>query len=142
MGAGAASLTIRLAASGGMLCAAAALAQPSLDAALAAAGDPARGRALLIARDPANCVLCHSVSVPELPVAGNLGPPLDGVGARLTPGQIRLRIVDSTRFNPRSIMPRYLKTDGLIGVASEFRGKTILDAQQVEDLVAFLSTLR
>src|SRR5438477_10623400 len=58
-----------------------------------ARGDPARGRELILARDPANCVLCHTVPDPEVRFAGDVGPPLAGVGGRLSAGQIRLRIV-------------------------------------------------
>lgn len=114
----------------------------ALERPLAAPGDAARGRALMLARDPANCVLCHAIPEPELPIAGNLGPSLAAVGRRLTAGEIRLRIVDSTQLNPASIMPRYFTADGLIGVAPEYRGRAILDAQQIEDLVAYLGTLQ
>jgi sulfur-oxidizing protein SoxX len=124
-------------------CTAPAVAPPrSLERPLAAPGDAARGRALMLARDPANCVLCHAIPEPALPVAGNLGPPLAGIGRRLTAGEIRLRIVDSTQLNPVSIMPRYFTADGLVGVAPEYRGRAILDAQQIEDLVAYLGTLQ
>jgi len=114
----------------------------AIDAPVGPPGDPARGRALIIARDPANCVLCHAVPDPELPVAGDLGPTLAGVGARLSPGAIRLRIVDASRAHPGSIMPRYFSAAGLVDVAAPYRGLAILDAQQVEDLVAYLGTLR
>ena len=105
-------------------------------------GDPDRGRALVAARDPANCVLCHAVPADVSPIAGDVGPPLAGVGRRLTPAQIRLRIIDSSQVNPDTVMPPYHRVDGLHAVASEYRGKTILTAQQVEDIVAWLATLR
>ena len=73
---------------------------------------------------------------------GNLAPPLGGVGARLDEGQLRLRIVDSMRLNPQTIMPSYYRLDGLNQVAAAWRGKTLLTAQQVEDTVAYLLTLR
>lgn len=73
---------------------------------------------------------------------GDLAPDLSGVGARLSAAQIRLRIVDPGRVNPATIMPAYFKTDGLQRVAPAFRGKTILTAQQIEDVVAFLATLK
>ena len=114
-----------------------AIAQP-----LAPPGDAARGRALLIARDPANCILCHGLTDPAVRFSGNLAPPLDGAGSRLTPGQLRLRIADSSRVNPATIMPSYFKTDGLTAVAAQYAGKTVLTAQQVEDLVVYLSTLK
>jgi sulfur-oxidizing protein SoxX len=104
-------------------------------------GDAARGRSLLVARDPANCVLCHSVPDADT-AAGNLGPPLAGVGARLTEAQIRLRVVDEQRVFAQSIMPSYYRVEGLANVAPEFRAKPILSAQAVEDVVAYLATLR
>ncbi|MBL8384536.1 MAG: sulfur oxidation c-type cytochrome SoxX [Burkholderiales bacterium] len=107
---------------------------------LAAPGDAARGRALLAARDPANCILCHAA--PGVRFAGDLAPPLDGVGARLTPAQLRLRLVDSSRINPATIMPAYYRTEGLTEVAAAWRGRTVLTAAQIEDLVVYLSTLR
>jgi sulfur-oxidizing protein SoxX len=105
-------------------------------------GDAARGRSLLVARDPANCVLCHGVPDADRGAAGNLGPPLAGVGARLTEAQIRLRVVDEQRVFAQSIMPSYYRVEGLGNVAPEFRGKPILSAQAVEDVVAYLVTLR
>jgi L-cysteine S-thiosulfotransferase len=107
-----------------------------------AAGDPARGRALLAARDRANCVLCHAVPDAGIPFAGDVGPPLAGVGARLSTSQLRLRVVDNLRVNPQTIMPSYYKVAGLERVAPAFRGKPILTASQVEDVVAYLATLR
>ena len=74
--------------------------------------------------------------------AGNVGPPLAGVGARLDAAQLRLRITDNLRVNPQTIMPSYYKAEGLDRVASAYRGKPILTAQQVEDVVAYLGTLR
>lgn len=121
-------------------CVASAAPTDSLEPLLAAAGDAARGREVFIARDAGHCVLCHAA--PEIPTAGNVGPSLAGVGARLTPGQIRLRIVDITRVNPRAAMPTFHRVDGLERVAPEFRGRPALTGQQVEDLVAWLSTLR
>ena len=73
---------------------------------------------------------------------GDLAPDLSGVGARLSAAQIRLRIVDSSRVNPDTVMPAYFKTEGLQRVAPAFRGKTVLTAQQIEDVVAFLVTLK
>jgi sulfur-oxidizing protein SoxX len=105
-------------------------------------GDAARGRALMLAREPANCVLCHAIPDPDVPFFGNVGPPLAGVASRLSAGQIRLRIVDSARRDPQSVMPGYYRVDGLARVAAAWRGKPILTAQQVEDLVAYLATLR
>jgi sulfur-oxidizing protein SoxX len=105
-------------------------------------GDPARGRAIVVDRQVGLCLLCHSGPFPDQRFQGDLAPDLAGVGARLSAGQIRLRIVDASRVNPASIMPAYFKTDGLQRVAPAFRGKTVLSAQQIEDVVAFLATLK
>ncbi len=118
----------------------------AIEQSLGPPGDAARGRALLIARDPANCILCHAAPN-ELVGAGarfsgNLAPPLDGAGARWTAGQLRLRIVDSRRLNPDSLMPSYYRTDGLVEVGAAWRGQPIMSAQQIEDLIAYLVTLR
>jgi sulfur-oxidizing protein SoxX len=113
---------------------------------LSARGDASRGRALLVARDPANCILCHAAPADLMKsgvrFSGNLAPSLDGAGARWTPGQLRLRIVDSRRLNPDTIMPSYYRTDGLVEVATAWRGKPILNPQQIEDLIAYLVTLQ
>lgn len=107
-----------------------------------AAGDAARGRAIVVDRQVGLCLLCHSGPFPEQRFMGDLAPDLRGAGARLSPGQIRLRIADSSRVNPATIMPAYFKTEGLQRVAPAFRGKTVLTAQQIEDVVAFLVTLK
>jgi sulfur-oxidizing protein SoxX len=117
-------------------------AEDTIDAPLAQKGDAARGRAIVASRQVGLCVLCHSGPFPEDPMMGNLAPSLQGVGRRLSEGQLRLRIVDSSRVNPQTIMPSYYRTTGLERVALAYRGRPILDAQQVEDVVAFLATLR
>ena len=104
-------------------------------------GDAARGREVVLSRD-SNCLLCHAVPEAGARAMGNLAPPLGGVGARLGEGQLRLQIVDSMRLNPQTIMPSYYRVDGLNQVAAALRGKPILTAQQVEDTVAYLLTLR
>ncbi|MEP7206675.1 MAG: sulfur oxidation c-type cytochrome SoxX [Casimicrobiaceae bacterium] len=114
----------------------------AIAAPLAPAGDAARGRALLVARESANCILCHAIPDPALRFAGDVGPSLAGIGRRLSVGALRLRVVDNSRVNPLSIMPSYYRTDDLDSVAPAYRGKTILSAQEVEDVVAYLSTLR
>jgi sulfur-oxidizing protein SoxX len=88
------------------------------------------------------CLLCHNGPFPEEPFQGNLAPDLTGVGARLSAGEIRLRIVDASRVNPNTIMPPYFRTGNLDRVAPAYRGKTVLSAQQIEDVVAFLATLK
>jgi L-cysteine S-thiosulfotransferase len=112
----------------------------ALESPLAAAGDPARGREIFVSREGGHCVLCHAV--PGVEVAGDVGPPLAGVGSRLSAGQIRLRIADISRVKPEAVMPAFHRTEGLTRVASNFIGKPTLSGQQVEDLVAFLGTLR
>jgi sulfur-oxidizing protein SoxX len=104
-------------------------------------GDAAKGREVALGRE-SNCLLCHAVPDPGGRPMGNIAPPLAGVGARFSPGQLRLRIVDSTRVNPQTPMPAYYRADGLNGVAAAFRGKPILSAQEVEDVVAYLVTLK
>lgn len=109
---------------------------------LAAAGDPARGRALVVARESANCVLCHAVPDPAVKFAGDVGPSLAGVGSRLSEAQLRLRVADNLRVNPTTVMPSYYRIDGLDRVASAYAGKPVLRAQEVEDVVAWLATLK
>lgn len=104
-------------------------------------GDPVAGRAVIAGRD-ANCLLCHAVAETGERFMGDLGPPLSGIGARYTAAQLRLRIIDSSRFNTETVMPSYYRIDGLHRVAENLRGKPILTAQQVEDVVAYLETLR
>jgi sulfur-oxidizing protein SoxX len=108
----------------------------------AQAGDAARGRAIVANRQVGLCLLCHTGPIPEERFQGNLAPDLAGAGGRWSAAQLRLRIVDASRFNPDTIMPAYFKTDGLQRVAKAQQGKTILDAQQIEDVVAWLQTLR
>jgi L-cysteine S-thiosulfotransferase len=107
-----------------------------------AAGDAARGRAIVLDRHVGLCLLCHSGPFPDERFQGDLAPSLSGVGARLSAGQIRLRIVDASRVNPQTIMPAYFRTEALTRVAPSQRGKTVLSAQQIEDVVAFLVTLK
>ncbi len=105
-------------------------------------GDRARGRDIALNHDLGNCALCHVLPEPDAPVAGNVGPPLAGVGTRLSAGELRLRLVDSTRINPDSTMPAYHRTEGLTHVATGYRGKPILSAQEIEDVIAYLQGLR
>jgi sulfur-oxidizing protein SoxX len=105
-------------------------------------GDAARGRAIVVNRRVGLCLLCHTGPFPEEKLQGNLAPDLAGTGARWSMGQLRLRLVDARRLNPESIMPPYYRIDGLDRVAPAFRGKPIFSAQQIEDVVAFLATLR
>lgn len=105
-------------------------------------GDAGRGRAIVANRTVGLCLLCHSGPIPEERFQGNLAPPLDGAGSRWSTGQLRLRLVDPARLAPDSPMPAYYRTDGLSRVAPAFAGKPILTAAQIEDVVAYLATLR
>jgi L-cysteine S-thiosulfotransferase len=105
-------------------------------------GDPARGRAIITNRQVGLCLLCHSGPFPEEKLQGTLAPDLKGAGLRSTKGQLRLRIVDASQINPETIMPPYYRIDALARVAPLFRGKPILTAEQIEDVVVFLATLR
>ena len=117
--------------------------QDSLPQSLTGAkGDPARGRAIVANRQAGLCLLCHSGPFPEERLQGNLAPPLQGAGKRWSEGQLRLRIVDSGRINPSTIMPAYHRTEGLVRVAPAWQGKPVLTAEQIEDVVAFLITLK
>jgi sulfur-oxidizing protein SoxX len=106
------------------------------------AGDAARGRAIVASRQLGLCLLCHTAPIPEERFQGNLAPDLAGAGARWSAAELRLRIVDASRLNPGTIMPAYYKTEGLNRVPAALTGKPILTALQVEDVVAYLQTLR
>jgi len=105
-------------------------------------GDAVRGRALVLDRSIGNCLICHQAPEPAERFMGGIGPDLAGIGSRLTPAQIRLRVVDESLLNPRTVMPPYYRVDRLSRVAERYRGKPVLDAQQVEDVVAYLASLR
>ncbi len=107
-----------------------------------APGDPVRGKAIVTSRQTGLCLLCHSAPLPEEKFQGTIGPDLAGSGSRYSQGELRLRIVDSRRLSPDTIMPSYYRLEGLDRVAPAFRGKTVLTAEQIEDVVAFLNTLR
>ena len=107
-----------------------------------AKGDPARGKAIVLNRQVGLCLLCHSGPFPEERFQGNMAPDLKGAGSRWSEGELRLRLVDARKLNPDSIMPPYYVVDGMNRVARSFRGKPILTAEQIEDVVAFLATLK
>jgi L-cysteine S-thiosulfotransferase len=104
-------------------------------------GDASRGRALVLNRS-STCILCHSGPFPEEKFQGDLAPSLGGAGGRWSEGQLRLRLVDASRLNPATIMPSYYRVDGLVRVGGAWRGKPTLSAEQIEDIVAYLATLR
>jgi sulfur-oxidizing protein SoxX len=104
-------------------------------------GDPVNGHALVVKRET-TCLLCHSGPFPDQRFQGDLSPDLTGTGSRWSEGELRLRMVDATRLNEATIMPPFYRIDGLNRVARYLRGKPILSAQEVEDVVAFLMTLK
>jgi sulfur-oxidizing protein SoxX len=106
------------------------------------AGDPSRGRQLVADRQRGLCLLCHTGPFPDTQAQGTLAPDLGGVGARLSEGQIRLRIVDMKALAPDSIMPSYYRVDGRTRVAPRFRNKPVLTADEIEDIVAYLASLK
>ena len=105
-------------------------------------GDAARGRAIVANRQVGLCLLCHTAPIAEERFQGTLAPDLAGAGTRSTPAQLRLRLADSRRVNPQSIMPAYFRSDGLTRVGKNWQGKTVLGAQQIEDVIAYLVTLK
>ncbi len=105
-------------------------------------GDAGRGRDVAFGRERGNCIACHALPGPDARSHGNVGPSLQGVAARLGEAQIRLRLVDGRRVNASSVMPPYYRLDGLARVAKAYAGKPVLTAQEVEDVVAYLMTLR
>jgi sulfur-oxidizing protein SoxX len=106
-----------------------------------AAGDAARGRALVLDRT-STCILCHSGPFPETRFQGDLAPSLKGAGGRWSEGQLRLRLVDASSLNPATIMPSYYRVEGLLRVGQAWRGKPILSAEQIEDIVVYLASSR
>ena len=104
-------------------------------------GNPVRGRAIVVSRQTGLCLLCHSGPFPEERFQGNLAPELKESVARLNAPQLRARIVNAAHFNPQTIMPAYYQTNHLNRVAPKFVGQTILNGQEIEDVISFLMTL-
>lgn len=120
-----------------------ALAADGIETSLTGApGDPARGRVIVADRTRGLCLLCHAGPIPEERFQGNLAPSLVGAGARSSEQELRLRLVDSRRLNPDTIMPAYGTSAGFTRVGAAFRDKPILDPAEIEDVVAYLKTLR
>lgn len=113
-----------------------------VDSLSGAPGDSARGRLIVLSRQSGLCILCHSGPFPEEPFQGNLAPDLALSAARLSAEQLRARIVDASRFNPSTIMPSYFKKNHGSRIAPQFADKTMLTAQEIEDVVAFLVSLK
>ncbi|MEW6647269.1 MAG: sulfur oxidation c-type cytochrome SoxX [Pseudomonadota bacterium] len=105
-------------------------------------GDAARGREIVASRERGNCISCHLLPIPEHPRHGTLAPPLFGVGARLSAGELRLRVVDEKLINPATIMPAFYRDPARYNRPHPDYATTILSAQEVEDVVAYLVTLR
>lgn len=105
-------------------------------------GDAVRGRAIVASRQSGLCLLCHSGPFPEVRFQGNLAPELTGIAQRLSVSMLRARIADARRLNPETIMPPYFRTDGLARVAGSFAGQTLLNAQQIEDVITYLQSLK
>lgn len=105
-------------------------------------GDAGRGARIVRNRETANCLICHTIPDPRESFMGEVGPPLAGVALRLTQGQMRLRLVDPTRINPEAVMPAYHRTTDLLRVDPRWQGRPVLTAQEIEDVVAYLATLR
>ena len=105
------------------------------------AGDPARGRAIIADRQKGFCLLCHGGPFPEEPLQGNLAPSLEGAGSRWNEAQLRLRLMDNKRVDPESIMPAYHRIEGLNRVGNAWRERPILNAAEIEDVLAFLMGL-
>lgn len=105
-------------------------------------GDPASGKKIAINRKKGNCLACHKMPIPEQMFHGNVGPDLAGVAGRYKEGEIRLRVVDSKVVNDDTIMPAFYRSDRLHRVLKKFQGKTMLSAEEVEDVVAYLMTLK
>jgi len=106
-------------------------------------GDVKRGKAIAGNQSRGNCLACHLLPIPEEPFFGNLGPPLTGIGSRQSIGMLRLHVVDQSRFNPETVMPGYYRTPAQLNrVALSLKGRTWLNAQEIEDVVAYLSSLK
>lgn len=112
------------------------------DALTALPGDAERGSEIFVDREGGHCVLCHAIEGLEAEFQGNVGPDLSLVGDRLDPGQLRLRIVDYQIVRPGTLMPSYFRNHDLYQVADAYQGDPVLTAQEVEDLVSYLSERR
>jgi sulfur-oxidizing protein SoxX len=106
-------------------------------------GNADRGMAIASDGSKGNCLACHQLPIDGIEAYGTIGPPLAGIGSRQTEAFIRLRVVDTRNINPMSIMPGFYRDPGLINRPGKpYIGRTFLTAQQVEDVIAYLVTLK
>jgi L-cysteine S-thiosulfotransferase len=105
-------------------------------------GDAARGQALVAQRQASQCLLCHSAPLADAHTHGNLGPPLAGVGQRLSEAELRERLENPQRFNAATIMPSYGRASMAERVAPAHQGKPIFTPEQLADVVAYLASLK
>lgn len=105
-------------------------------------GDALKGRMIVTSRQTGLCLLCHNGPFPEERFQGNLAPDISASVGHLSAAQLRARMVDPSRFNPGTIMPSYYRAEGLNRVAPKFVGQTILSGQEIEDVVAFLVSIK
>lgn len=107
------------------------------------AGDPGNGKKVFLNRRKGNCLACHVVSsLKDQPYHGEVGPPLDGTASRWSEGELRLRIVNPKALNEDTIMPSFYRADGFHRVLKKFKGKTVISAQEVEDVLAYIMTFK
>lgn len=104
-------------------------------------GNPTRGKRIVAEAASVTCLICHILPLPNEPDMGEIGPPLLGVGSRMSVAEIRQRIVDPKVLDPDTVMPSYYRTERLFRVGEAYRGQTIYTAQEVEDVVAYLASL-
>lgn len=105
-------------------------------------GDAAAGKKAAVTQTKGNCLACHEMPIPEEQFHGKTGPSLMGIGSRQNAAELRMRLVDPKVINPDTMMPAFYKTEGLHRVMKKFEGQTILTAQEVEDIVAYLLTVK
>ena len=106
-------------------------------------GDPKRGAKLVVARKKGNCLACHKIQqLSDYPFHGNIGPELSDVASNMKEGEMRLRLVNPKVVNPDTIMPAFYRTEGLHRVLDKFKGKPVLTEQEIEDIIAFMKTLK
>jgi len=103
-------------------------------------GDAKRGEDIVRDRRLGNCLICHQLPLKDEPFQGEIGPALTGIGARLSEGQIRLRLIDESLINPQTLMPPYYRAANLNNVDPEYAGRPALTAQQLEDVTAYLTS--